>query len=178
MEELYQDSPVDPFDAPIPGESLTNATDNRQAWEQPPEFTDVNEAIQETFLAITEGETYIDIMDSIRGGTNIADLTQVILFKGYTKGKWNTDLMVLLVEPIMYVLIALAEHNGIYDYKVYEEEDTDMEDGEIVELINDDINRMTPKRTKLNQAITKKPEDVLEGSLLAQIKEAPVMGEQ
>ena len=169
----YEGFDVDPFDAPIPGESLTNSADNRKPWEEPPKYTDINEALQETFLGITEGEIYIDLMDQIRDGFPIDELTQYIVFKGYTAGYWTTDLMMLMVEPVMYLLIALAEHNGIYDYTVYDGEEEDMDDEEAAQLINDDAARMHPKRSKLSAAMvaSKKVEDVVPGSLLAQVED-------
>ena len=35
---------LDPMDAPIPGQSLTNSPENSYPWEQPPVLTDVKEA--------------------------------------------------------------------------------------------------------------------------------------
>jgi hypothetical protein len=175
----YEGFDVDPFDAPIPGESLTNSTDNRRPWEQPPKYTDINEALQETFLDLTEGEIYSDLMDQIRSGFPVDELTQYIVFKGYTAGYWTTDLMMLLVEPVMYLLIALAEHNGIYDYVVYDGEEDDLDEEEATQLINDDAARMHPKRSKMSQAIsdTKKVEDVVPGSLLAQVEQLETVKE-
>ena len=36
---------VDPFNKPIPGQSLTNPVDTPYPWEGPPQFVKVNEAI-------------------------------------------------------------------------------------------------------------------------------------
>ena len=49
---------VDPFDRPIPGQSLTNSVDNPYPWEGPPEFTKVDEAIDAivTNLLTEEGK--------------------------------------------------------------------------------------------------------------------------
>jgi hypothetical protein len=52
------------------------------------------------------------------------ELTQAMLFKGFSEGKWNPDLMFLLAEPVAYMLIALAERQGI-DYIVHNEEAND-----------------------------------------------------
>ena len=175
--EVYERNGTDPFDAPIPGESLTASPDAPKPWERPPEFTDVNEAIKETFLQMTEGETYIDLLDAIRDQVPIDMLTQTILFSGYMRGKWNTDLMLLLVEPLMYVIIALAEHNGIFDYTVYDEEDDDMTDEEAAQLINDDVKRMSSRATP-SKVPMKVPEEVLPNSLLAQVEKIPVANEE
>ena len=37
---------VNPFNAPVPGESLTTPTDMPKAWEQPPRYTDVDDSME------------------------------------------------------------------------------------------------------------------------------------
>jgi hypothetical protein len=175
--ETYEKNGTDPFDAPIPGESLTGDPNTPKPWEGPPAFTDVNDALQETFLNLTAGEAYVDLLDAMRDQVPVDMLTQTILFGGYMRGQWNTDLMLLMVEPLMYILIALAEHNGIYDYTVYDEEDDDMSDEEAAQLLNDDAKRMSSKATQ-TKAPLKVPEEVLPNSLLAQIQKTPVPQEQ
>ena len=34
-------------------------------------------------------------------------------YVGFREGKWNPDLMMMLIEPFMYLLMALAEKAGI-----------------------------------------------------------------
>jgi hypothetical protein len=170
--DLFEQQSTDPFDAPIPGEGLTSDPNTPKPWEQPPEFTDVTEALQETFLNITDGEVYVDLLDSIREQTPLDMMVQTILFGGYMRGKWNTDLMLLMVEPMLYLLIALAEHNGIFEYTVYDGEEDDMTDEEAAQLLEDDIKRMQPQPKLLKQ-----PSEVIPDSLLSKIENAPVMSE-
>ena len=42
------------FEAPIAGQSLTNAPDQAYPWEQPPEMTSVKEAREKIFLDLLE----------------------------------------------------------------------------------------------------------------------------
>ena len=44
---------------PIPGQSLTNNPDNPYPWEQPPQFTELQPAIDALFIDMTEPESYI-----------------------------------------------------------------------------------------------------------------------
>ena len=46
-------------------------------------------------------------------GMSISQLTEMLLFIGFTKGQFNADLMMLLAEPTMYMLLAIAEAVGI-----------------------------------------------------------------
>lgn len=101
----------------IPGEGMSNDPDNPYSFEQAPEFVVHREALEYLFVTITDEEKYVDILMAIEQGVPIMELTQVILFKGFTEGKWNPDLMLLLAEPLAFMLMALAERQGI-DYVI------------------------------------------------------------
>ena len=79
------------------------------------------------------------LMDVIDDGTPLMDVTQGILFKGFTEGKWNPDLMLLLLEPLMYVLLYAAERAGVKDVVGYlgeEEDEEGTEEGRLDALQN------------------------------------------
>lgn len=115
---------------PVPGSSLTNSPDAPYAWEQPPQFVELQPAIDALFLELTEPEAYHSSMDLVKNGVPIADIAQVILTDGFQKGMWNPDLMLLLIEPTMYMLIAFAEKAGIQDYITYQGEENEESDEE------------------------------------------------
>jgi hypothetical protein len=47
------------------------------------------------------------------------------LFSGFNEGKYNPDLMLLMIEPTAYMIMALAERAGI-DYEVMEDDEEEM----------------------------------------------------
>ena len=58
------------------------------------------------------------------------EIAQTLLFTGFTKGYWNPDLMLILIEPVAYMYMALAERAGIdpvIDLNEDEEEDAEEE---------------------------------------------------
>ena len=111
------------MDRPTPGQSLTEDPSTKQAYTEKPEFSMVQEATEYIFVTITAEEgPYEDIMSSLAGGVPIMEVTQVLLFEGFNSGKWNPDLMLLLIEPTAYVIMGLAEKAGI-DYVVTSEDD-------------------------------------------------------
>ena len=57
-------------------------------------------------------------------GTPVDELTQTILYRAMSTGKVNPDLMLLLVEPLMYLIIAIAENSDI-EPVIYEGEEID-----------------------------------------------------
>ena len=117
---------------PIPGESLTNSPDTPYPWEQATQFTELEPAIDALFIELTEPEAYHSIINLVDNKVPLGDIAQIVLTDGFQKGMWNPDLLLLLIEPTMYMIMALAEKAGIMDSVVYqgEEEDEDDEDNE------------------------------------------------
>ena len=116
---------------PIPGQSLTTDPNNPAPYERPPEFTSIHEASEFLFGKFIEEETYADLMSLLADGMPIMDIVQTTLFTGFSEGKWNPDLMMLLIEPTAYMLLALAERADI-DPIIYRGEEEDEADEEAV----------------------------------------------
>lgn len=114
------------FDAPIPGESLTSDPETRMPYERPPQIVDQQEAVEDLFLRMTDPDTLDDILDLMRAQTPIEDISQVILFEGFRQGMYTPDMYILLIEPSIYMLLALAEYAQI-DAVLDPEDDTGLE---------------------------------------------------
>jgi hypothetical protein len=121
----FDEAGINPFNAPIPGESLTASPDNKKSWERPPEYTDEDDAMKALYLILTEQEKLKQLINIINDGVPLDEIAQVILYKGYTEGKYNPDLMLLLIEPTLYLLISIADYAEIKDYVLYTGEDND-----------------------------------------------------
>jgi len=138
---------------PIPGQSLTENPDNPAPYEKPPQFTSVHEASEFIFGNLIEEESYVQIMQLLADGMPIMDVVRTLLFTGFTEGKWSPDLMLMLAEPVAYMLLALSEQAGI-DAIIYRGEDEDeVEDMAMfgTELDKNKIKKMrtTPKAQML-----------------------------
>ena len=94
---------------PIPGQSLTNDPSQPYNWEKAPEFTNTKEAMLYVFENLTVPETTANILLSLSKGIGVIDIASITLYTGFTEGKWNPDMMMLLMEPTMYMVMALAE---------------------------------------------------------------------
>lgn len=120
---------------PIPGQSLTSDPEQRRPFESAPDFTDFREALNFVALELLEEEAYTPMVLAIGDGVTITDLAMQIGYVGFREGKWNPDLMMMLMEPIMYLLMSLAEKAGI-KYRIDDEDDEnifDMQDGDMDE---------------------------------------------
>ena len=120
---------VTPFERPVAGQSLTNDPDSKYPWEKPPEFTEVQGALMSILADSYEKETYKMIALSIADGMPVGDLTSMILQAGFQEGKWNPDLMLMLIEPTMYILASIAEQCDI-DYLLYRGDSLESYDNE------------------------------------------------
>ena len=177
---------VDPFNKPVPGQSLTNDPDNPYPWESPPEFVNVNTAIDSIVMnMLSDEEKLANIIEVLASGEiPIAGIAQIILEDGFRKGKYNPDLMLLLAEPLMVILMALAERAGIRDYEIYQGEGSELSGEEQAELANDVINSYKEEvnfrglRTGKNIDVRSVPEEVLERIEEADIPAQPSLMER
>src|SRR5210317_264059 len=119
---------VNPFNAPIPGESLTASPDTPRAWERPPQYTEQDEAMMAVYMELTSEVTLKELIKIIDDGIPLDEIAQVVLYKGYTEGKYTPDLMLILIEPTIYLLISIADYAQITDYVLYEDEEEDTEE--------------------------------------------------
>jgi hypothetical protein len=97
----------------IPGQSLTNSPDEKYQWEKAPEFTNPRETMLYVFETLTVPETTENILLSLNKGVSVIDIASITLYSGFIEGKWNPDLMMILMEPTMYMVMALAEKANI-----------------------------------------------------------------
>ncbi len=152
------------FDGPIPGQSLTNNPEAPLPFEQAPEFVALHPALEHVWESLIRPEIYVQAMKLLNDGVPIMDLTRGILFMGFNAGKWNPDLMTMLLEPTAYMLIALAEKQDIPFVVYHEEAEDEIENEEKVgiEFTQEQIQDMK------NVAETSK---VPEGILTAKMQE-------
>ena len=137
------------FDAPVPGESLTADVSNPRPYEKPPQFTNVEDAMAAIFDQLTEDGIYEDVLQTMREGVPLDMLAQVYLTKGFQEGQWNPDLMLLLIEPTIYLLMWLANEVEI-EFQLDSDGDDieDEEDNQLRQTAVEDIERMTPKQVE------------------------------
>jgi len=129
MEEFNQEA-VNAFaqaGKPIPGQSLTSNPDEPRPFERPPDFTNFKEALDYIAAELLLEENFMPMVLAMGDGIPVTDLAMQIGYVGFREGKWNPDLMMMLMEPLMYLLMALAEKAGV-KYRIDDEDDEDDED--------------------------------------------------
>lgn len=107
----------------IPGESLTSDPEAPQEYETAPSYNNLEDFVDDLFMNITKPDSIDGIIDSLRQKVPVEDVAQLLLFKAMSSGKINTDLMLLAVEPTIYMLVGLGEFSGVEDLVLYPEDD-------------------------------------------------------
>jgi len=167
-ENQFDEVGVNPFNAPIPGESLTTSPDTPRAWERPPRYTDQEEAMMAVYMELTQQDTLTELINIINEGIALDEIAQIVLYKGYTRGLYTPDLMMLLAEPTLYLLVAIADYADIDDYVLYEGEDESDPDTQIP---GDDVTPISMDDDEEEKPVVQEPtEESVGSSLLARIK--------
>ena len=156
----FEEAGMNPFNAPVPGESLTQDPNQKFPWEQPPEINDVDSAIKEIFINLTEKSTLVELLNILKNGQPVDEIAQIIAYRGATVGKYNNDLMLLLLEPLMYLIIAIAEEYDI-EPVIYEGMDDD-----IMEVEDVNTSQQPLPKPQINK-------NSVPSSLLARVEELP-----
>ena len=135
-ENQFDEVGVNPFNAPVPGESLTSPNN------------------------------LMPLIEMIDNGTPLDQIAQVVLYRGYTQGLYNPDLMTLLIEPTLYLLISIADYADIKDYILYEGEEDDPD----AEIHGDDVEPVIMGEDKEEVKVSDEPKkESLGESLLAKV---------
>jgi hypothetical protein len=110
------------FKRPIPGQSLTDDPAAPRPFEGPPKFTDRNDVLEYYFELLTAEDTYESVLNSLEEGASLMEIVQVLIMQGFQDGLYNPDMMLMIAEPLAYMVAALAERAGV-DFTVMGDED-------------------------------------------------------
>ena len=156
--------------APIPGQSLTNDPESPAPYEKAPRFTSVHDASLYLWSEITDPEMYIPVMESLSNKMPVLSIVQTILFGEFQRGTFNPDLLLMLVEPLTYMYIALAERLDI-DVVIYNGEDEDEEVDE--RLLGAKLQESQLEDMKKAARSGRVPEGVITKEMQAELKTLP-----
>jgi len=107
---------------PLPGQGLTQDPESRAAWETPPEFTDLQEFTEFTFVTLSAPDKLPEMLDILRKGIPAEVVAEKVLMGAMKEGKIDPNLLMSAIEPTIYVIMALGTYGGV-DVVVYPEDD-------------------------------------------------------
>ena len=109
---------TDRFDAPIPGQSLTDTPGN-YPWEHNPQYTDVKEASEYVWDRLHDEKLADQVITMLKEGIPVEALARMILFGGFVEGKWTVDVAILLSEVVFKQIMAIGMKLKIKNLKLF-----------------------------------------------------------
>ena len=119
------------FDAPIPGQSLTDTPGN-SPWEHPPQFAEVDEAAEYIWDRLHTEEVLDQVITLLRNDIPVEALARMILFGGFSEGKWTPDVAELIKPPLSAFFIILAKEENIPAVMFNTSDEETMPDSQVI----------------------------------------------
>lgn len=115
----------------LPGQSLINDPEQPYPWEKPATFSNPREALDSIVEELLQPEAMKNIVGALAKGAAVADLSLVVLYTKFTEGEINPDTLLLLAEPVMYIMMAIGEEANIkYNIEGNDLDELDEEDNQ------------------------------------------------
>ncbi len=116
-----------PFQGPIPGQSLAKAPGSFP-FEQAPQYTTEDEALVAVLDQMTQPRKMKMIAAALDSGIYASDITSGILTAGFSQGKWSPDLAGLIAKRVMSSVVAVGSAAGVKNIKYKREEKSEFEE--------------------------------------------------
>jgi hypothetical protein len=100
------------FHAPIPGQSLTSSPGSHP-YEQPPQFTALEDVTGYMFDKLTSPKVYRDLMRLLDAGVPFTYILEPMILQGVNNGVFNLDLGIMALKPVSVIVAGLAARAGI-----------------------------------------------------------------
>jgi len=114
MEETFDNNP---FDAPVPGQGLTDKPGN-YPWEHPPQYTDTMEASEYIWDRMTQPLFVKQIIAMLDAGIPVEAIARIVVFSGFTEGKWNPDVGFMLAETVVKMVATIGFTAGVKKFRI------------------------------------------------------------
>ena len=115
--DQFKEAPNNPFAAPIPGQSLTDKPGNAP-WEHPPQFTNTSEAADFVFDQLSDPQMAKQVIAMLDAGIPVEAIGRIIVFAGFTEGKWTPDVAFIIAEPIMKMIAYIGIQGGVEKFRI------------------------------------------------------------
>ena len=152
------DLPEALIDAPIAGQSLTSEVGG-WPWEQPPQYSTVEEALEFYLPRLTEPTLQNDLMNVIEMGLPLTTIANALQQGAVMQGTHSLDVGILVMPVIMEMLAYLATERGIEFNMGTDVEEDDGPSGVAVKLA---LKKLKDKEGEPEEKPEEEPENVVE----------------
>ena len=133
MKGYFTQSEYNPFDSPVPGQSLTDKPGN-YPWEHPPQYNDVDQVLELIFDQVTNERFAKQIISMLHAGVPVEAIVRVITFSGFLNGKFNPDVGFIVIEPLMNLISAIGIRAGVPNIRLSLEDLDEMDNNFITSM--------------------------------------------
>jgi len=139
------------FDRPTPGMSLTAELGNRP-WQQPPQYSTVEEALQWYIPRLTNPEMLDQLLNVMESGIPLTTIADAMQTGGVMEGKHSLDVGILILPVLIETMAYLAEEAGIeYDEGSNVETSPDIIDDSTMAVVKQKV------KARMGEPIQKEP---------------------
>ena len=116
MDQL-KEAPNNPFDAPVPGQSLTDKPGSA-ASEHPPQYVNTAEAADFVWDQLSTPEFAEQVIAMLDAGIPVEAIGRIIIFSGFIECKWTPDVAFIIAEPVMKMIAAMGIQGGVKKFRI------------------------------------------------------------
>lgn len=165
MSEKFEEGIGNEFDAPVPGQSLTDTPGN-YPWEHPAQFTDAREATEYIWDRLHADDFAEQVVAMLDANIPVEAVARVILFGGFLEGKFSPDLAFIITEPVMQMIAVIGATAGLSNIKLSMSDITN--DQQLADIVRTKLNNQEFKKEvegvkkdikKVSKGLMAKPKD-------------------
>ena len=108
---MVEDNQV-PFDAPIPGESLTAELGSRP-WQSPPQFATVEQALDYYLPRLQSDEVAEQLVDVLEMGIPVTTVANSMQLGAVMEGKHSVDVGMLILPVLIELIMLIGDTAGV-----------------------------------------------------------------
>ena len=117
MSKQFEEGIGNEFDAPVPGQSLTDTPGN-YPWEHPAQFADPEEASEYIWDRLHADDFAEQVVAMLDANIPVEAIARVILFGGFLEGKFSPDVAFLITKPVMQMITVIGATAGVGNIRV------------------------------------------------------------
>jgi len=141
---------ADLFQAPVPGQSLTDEPRNAP-WENPPDLNTVEEAAEYYIKRLSKEKALDDMSLVFQLGGDLDTVTETVVTMGTMKGVHSVDVQ-MLVKPVVaeYIRLAMSTYGVDVQDTMFNKDEMDqkLEEGRMDAILRDAIERSIKENGK------------------------------
>jgi len=100
------------LDAPVPGESLTAELGSRP-WQQPPQYTTVEEALDYYIPRLQSDEVSKQLIDVLEMGIPVTTIANTMQLGSVMEGKHSVDVGMLILPVLVELIMLIGDTAGV-----------------------------------------------------------------